>query len=125
MDTANTVPTPNKRVLVVEDEDAHRYMLRRALSLHGFDVVTAAGYLKALEVVESDQRIDLLITDIVMSPGVNGFALARMAKMRRPTLKIMYVTAFEVPVDEALGTVLRKPISDDQLIEEVRATLAA
>lgn len=113
------------RVLVVEDEAACRYATKKALTDAGFDVIAAAGYLRALEVICSDEPLDLLLTDIVAPNGVNGFALARMARMRRADLKIMYLTGFDVPHDEALGKVLKKPVIDDNLVEAVRQTIAA
>ena len=113
------------RVLIVEDEDAHRYATKKALMDAGYDVVAAGGYLKALEVICGDEPLDLLLADIVHPNGVNGFALARMARMRRPSLKIMYMTAFDLPHDEALGKVLKKPFLEQNLVEEVRQTLAA
>lgn len=45
--------------------------------------------------------------------------------MRRADLKIIYMTGFDLPHDEALGKVLRKPVLDTALVEEVRQTLAA
>jgi hypothetical protein len=54
----------------------------------------------------------------------HGFALARMARMRRPGIKTLYLTGFDDPEEDALGKVLHKPISNDQLINEVRLALA-
>lgn len=113
------------RILVVEDEDACRYATKKALADAGYDVVAAAGYLRALELICADDPIDLLLTDIVHPNGVNGFALARMARTRRANIKIMYMTAYDMPQDEALGKVLRKPIMGDALVSEVREALAA
>lgn len=108
------------RVLIVEDEAACRYATKKALTDAGFEVIAAAGYLRALEVICSEEPLDLLLTDIVAPNGVNGFALARMARMRRADLKIMYMTGFDLPADEALGKVLKKPVMDAILVEEVR-----
>jgi CheY-like chemotaxis protein len=69
----------------------------------------------------------LLITDIVMPERVNGVALSRMAQMRRPRLKVNYLTGYDIPgvEDVANGPVLRKPIDDEQLVAKVRSILAA
>jgi CheY-like chemotaxis protein len=70
--------------------------------------------------------LDLLLVDIVMPGGVNGLALSRMAKMRRSDLKIIYLTGYTIPgADrEALGPILRKPVDNALLIEEIARTLA-
>lgn len=113
------------RVLIVEDEDACRYAAKKALTDAGHEVVAASGYLKALEVICADEPLDLLLSDIVHPNGVNGFALARMARMRRPELKIMYMTGYDLPQDEALGKVLKKPLLGQNLVDEVRGALEA
>jgi CheY-like chemotaxis protein len=120
-------PKTPARILVVDDDlafgDATAKMLRAA----GFDVCVAPDHRLALEDLESTRRIDLLITDIVMPEHVNGVALSRMAQMRRPGLKVIYLTAYDIPgvEDEANGPVLRKPIDDEHLIAKVRSVLAA
>ncbi len=63
----------------------------------GFEVVIAPDYRLALEELESSLPIDLLITDIVMPERVNGIALSRMARMRRPDIKVIYLTAYDIP----------------------------
>ena len=78
----------------------------------------------ALEILESPQPLNLLITDIVMPNSINGFALAGMARMRRLGLEILHLTAFDLPVGEAAGKILRKPIPLELLILEIRLTLA-
>ena len=65
-----------------------------------------------------------MITDLVMPGGINGFALARMARMRRLDLRVLYLTAYDLPLEEAIGKVLRKPIDLDALVAEARNALA-
>jgi len=71
----------------------------------------------------TEKPVDLLLIDIVM-PQVNGFALARMARMRHLGLKSVYITAYDVPTDEAIGPVLKKPLADGALLAEVQRVLA-
>ena len=78
----------------------------------------------ALQVLESPQPLDLLITDTVMPNSVNGFALARMALLRRLELKILYLTAFDLATEEAAGKILRKPVPLEVLALETRLALA-
>ncbi len=113
-----------KRILVVDDDPGARYALTRLLESVGFEVFSAPDYLAALQELDKGE-CRLLITDVVMPKGVNGFALGRMAQMRQRNLKIIYVTGYDVPIDEADGVVLRKPFSDRVLLDHVEAMLAA
>jgi CheY-like chemotaxis protein len=67
-----------------------------------------------------------MLADIVMPDRVNGIALSRMARLRRRDIKVVYMTGYNIPgIDrEALGPILRKPIDDLVLIEEVGRVLA-
>jgi CheY-like chemotaxis protein len=111
---------------VVDDDPVFGDAVARVLRAAGFEVFLAPDHRLALEDLESTRPIDLLITDIVMPERVNGIALSRMARMRRPALKIIYFTAYDIPgvEDEANGPVLRKPIDSEQLVCEVRRALA-
>jgi CheY-like chemotaxis protein len=117
---------PPARILLVDDDLAFGNAIARVLRTAGFEVFLAPDYRLALEDLESTRMIDLLITDIVMPDRVNGVALSRMARMRRPAVKVIYMTAYDIPglEDEAIGPVLRKPIDDDHLVAEVRRALA-
>lgn len=111
------------RILLVEDDDALSYALTRILAVEGYTVVRVHDYQDALLILEDGGSVDLLVTDLRL-PGVNGFALARMGRMRRHNLKVVYVTGCdEFPESEALGPVLRKPVDPDALLRTVRATL--
>jgi len=59
-----------------------------------------------------------------MPAGINGFALARMGRMRRLDLRVLYVTGYDLPMEEAIGKILRKPISPEVLVAEAREALA-
>ena len=80
------------RILVIEDDDATRYAMARTLEAAGYEVAQAHDYRDALPILEGEGQIDLLVVDLVV-PGVNGFALARMGRIRRHDLKVVYVTA--------------------------------
>ncbi len=117
--------TGSRRILLVDDEDDFRYMAEKALRSAGYEVKVAGDYQKALDILVGPEPLDLMVTDIVMPKGINGFALARMARMRRLDLKLLYVTAYDVPTNEAVAKILRKPLTDTELVEEVREALAA
>jgi CheY-like chemotaxis protein len=74
-------------ILVVDDDEAFCYTAGKVLREAGYRVLLAPDHRLALQILESPQPLDLLITDVVMPGHVNGFALARMARMRRHDLK--------------------------------------
>lgn len=116
-------PNTGGRILIVDDDDALTYVLARLLANEGYDVVQAHDYRDALRVLEDGRPVALLLTDLII-PVVNGFALARMARMRHRDLKIVYMTAFDdFPATEAHGPILRKPIDQDMLLRIIQATL--
>ena len=111
------------RILVVDDDEAMSYALTRILAVEGYNVVGARDYREALPILEDGRPVDLLIADLLL-PGVNGFALARMGRMRHHNLNVIYVTGFDdFPAGEALGPVLRKPVDQDLLLRTIRVTL--
>jgi DNA-binding NtrC family response regulator len=114
------------RILVVDDDQICGDATARVLRAAGFEVSLAPDHRLALEDLESARPVDLLITDIVMPDRVNGVALSRMARMRRPELKVIYLTAYDIPgvEDDAIGSVLRKPVNEDRLVAEVKRVLA-
>ena len=119
--TAPISPVPE--ILLVEDDEGTRLAFRKMLENAGFLVRATGDYQDALNILAGDTRVDVLITDIVMSHGINGFALGRMGRMRRRDLKIVYVTAYDVPSHEAVGPVLRKPVPPETLIAEIRKAI--
>jgi CheY-like chemotaxis protein len=113
-------PLP-RRVLFVDDDQVFAESSARVLRGAGYEVQVAPDYRLALEVLEGNAPVDLLVCDIVMPDRVNGLALGRMARLRRPDLKIIYITGHDIPgvEDEALGPVLRKPIDNDLFVAEI------
>ncbi len=111
-------------ILFVEDDSAFQYTASKVLKGAGFDVVEAPDFLSALTAIDGRQGIDLLLTDVVMPNGVNGFALARMARLRRRSMRVLFITAYDVPAHDADGKVLRKPIAPEALIAEVQSALS-
>jgi CheY-like chemotaxis protein len=114
-------------ILLVEDDAALGDSIGRILRRAGFDVSLAVDFRLALQILEAEQPVDLLLSDIVMPGSVNGIALSRMARLRRRDLKVVYLTGYNIPgiENEALGPILRKPIDDAVLVSEVERVLAA
>ena len=81
-------------VLAVEDNEGLRQVLVRQLTSAGYRASEAGNARDALEQLESDQPIDVLLTDIVMPGGMSGAELADRAKILRPGLKIILTSGF-------------------------------
>ena len=115
-------------ILVVEDEPGIRELAVEALREAGHGVLEAASGCAAMLLFEQHPEIDLIFTDIVM-PGIDGFKVADMAKVRRPEVKILYVTGFEHLTRSFLGIVhgriLRKPYRQSELLQAVEETLVS
>src|SRR5205814_1716324 len=80
-------------VLLVEDEPMVRSVAERALTRHGYRVITADNGEDALEVLEREAEIDLLVSDAVM-PGMDGPAMVREARKSRPELKFLFISGY-------------------------------
>jgi DNA-binding NtrC family response regulator len=115
-----------KQILLVDDDEVFRDATATLLRSVGHQVRTAPDHRWALEILERSDPVDLLILDIVMPDRVNGFALARMARLRRPELKVIYISGFDIPgaATEALGPIIRKPLDVDQLLDQIARILA-
>jgi CheY-like chemotaxis protein len=128
MTTADDMPDSSgkQHILVVEDDEGFGATMAKIHGSAGFEVSVAADFRVALQVMEADRPLDLLVTDIVMPGSVNGIALSRMARMRRRDVKILYVTGYSIPgaEKEALGPILRKPFEDTVFVETVRRLLS-
>jgi len=114
-----------RRVLLIDDDDAFRYSASRVLNAAGFEVTSYPDYRGALDYLQRGGPADVLVTDIMMPDHIHGFALARMARMCNTDIKVIYITAYDVPKDEAIGPILRKPLNDDELVKQVQLALAA
>lgn len=114
-----------RRILVIDDDETYREATTSLLRAAGYEVASAPDYRLALEILEGDAPIDLLLVDIVMPDRVNGLALARMARLRRPGIAVIYVSGYDIPglEGEALGPILRKPVDADLLLETAARAL--
>ncbi len=116
-------------ILFVDDDAAIRELMRRVLQHQGFFVHAVPTAEVALMLLQEGIHFDLLITDIVMPGGMNGFELADRAKALQPSLNIIYLTGFvNLPrrrLAELRGKLVAKPVRPSQLEREVRIMLAA
>jgi CheY-like chemotaxis protein len=81
-------------ILIVEDDEALREYATEILRELGYRVVEAGSGAGALEILDRDNEIDLLFSDVVMPGGMNGRQLADEAIRRRPGLKVLFTTGY-------------------------------
>ena len=113
------------RILAVDDEPDLRALLRILLVKNGYEVIEAASGKKALDIVRSDSRIDLIIMDIMM-PGISGVDACKAIR-EFSTVPILFLTAKGTMGDkgEAYGAggddYLVKPFSQSELLMKVES----
>jgi two-component system cell cycle sensor histidine kinase/response regulator CckA len=116
-------------VLLVEDEPMVRSVAERALTRHGYSVITADNGEDALQVLDKGEVIDLLISDVVM-PGMDGPTMVREARKSRPDLKILFMSGYAEEqlrnsIDIENVNFLPKPFSVTELAEAARRAVEA
>ena len=117
------------RILLVEDEPGLRDIAQRVLARTGFDVTAAAGPDEAILAAESmTERIDLLLTDVVM-PGMRGPELAIRLRASRAGLRVLLVSGYAEEIVEGgrdnSAPFLAKPFSAESLLTAVDAAMAS
>jgi CheY-like chemotaxis protein len=117
-------------VLVVEDDQRVRRVSVRRLRELGYTVIEADSGPAALLVLDREEPIDVLFTDVVMPGGMTGIDLAHEARRRRPELKILFTSGYaeSTTVESARLTTdagwLGKPYSINELDAKLRDLLA-
>ncbi|MDT9600291.1 GAF domain-containing protein [Sphingosinicella rhizophila] len=81
-------------VLVIDDEPTIRMLVGEVLAEAGYAAIEAADGPTGLQILKSDARIDLLITDVGLPGGLNGRQVADAARVARPDLKILFITGY-------------------------------
>jgi CheY-like chemotaxis protein len=116
-------------VLLVEDEESVRELVREALEARGYNVCSARNGNEALAIATRQQwKIDLMITDVVM-PGMGGRELATRMAAVRPGTKVLYLSGYTEDaivhhgVLDAGTAFLQKPFTLDALACKVREVL--
>ncbi|MES2521556.1 MAG: ATP-binding protein [Gemmatimonadota bacterium] len=121
----------SETVLIAEDEDSVRAVAMATLAARGYNVIAASDGESALALARDySQRIDLLLTDIVM-PGINGRELAETLVRERADLRVLFTSGYTddeslmqgVRTDEL--SFLQKPFTPADLTRRVRSLLDA
>jgi PAS domain S-box-containing protein len=126
---AGKVLPGSETILLVEDEDLLRKPIREILEMNGYAVLEAGNGEEALRLAEEQAApIDLLLTDVVM-PGINGRELAEQLTLRRPSLRVLFMSGYTNNMvvhhgilEEGLAF-LEKPFTPEALAVKIRQVL--
>ncbi|MGP6429821.1 MULTISPECIES: PAS domain-containing hybrid sensor histidine kinase/response regulator [Pseudomonas] len=116
-------------VVVVEDDPAVRMLVMDLLKELGYRAHEAEDAKGALPLLESDLRVDLLVTDVGL-PGMNGRQMAEIARQHRPGLKVLFMTGYAQKAAERQGfledgmDMVAKPFSIEQLAGKIRTMIS-
>jgi PAS domain S-box-containing protein len=83
-----------KTVLVVDDEPSVRMLVTEVLEELGYVSIEASDGPAGLRMLQSDMRVDLLVTDVGLPGGINGRQLADAARTTRPDLRVLFITGY-------------------------------
>ncbi|MGN1063063.1 MAG: response regulator [Alphaproteobacteria bacterium] len=121
-------PAEAVNILLVDDEDGVRMVAARALKSKGWHVTECGNAEQAIEQLQKDIPIDLMITDMVM-PGMDGETLIKQAKQARPKMKVILMSGYSEEFarhgsqkNEAFHF-LAKPFELAELLEKVKEVL--
>ncbi|MCM2563668.1 PAS domain S-box protein [Lutimaribacter sp. EGI FJ00015] len=118
-----------EHILIAEDDDLVLQHLKNQLVSLGYRVSEAMSGPEALEVMQTHEDIDLLLTDIVMPGGMNGRELAEQAQSARPSLKVLFTSGYTENAIVHQGrldpgvALLSKPYTRLELATKVRRVL--
>ncbi|MHC2017732.1 PAS domain-containing protein [Methylobacterium sp. CM6247] len=116
-------------VLVVDDEPTVRMLITDILEDLGYAAIEAGDSATGLKVLQSDVRIDLLVTDVGLPGGMNGRQMADAARTHRPNLKVLFITGYAENAILGNGTfppgmaVLTKPFAMDNMAARIRSMI--
>jgi PAS domain S-box-containing protein len=118
-------------VLIVDDELTVRKLVVDVLEGLGYAAVEAWDGVSALKVLQSDARIDLLITDVGLPGGMNGRQVADVARQRRPDMPVLFITGYAESAAIGEGSLgpgmhlLTKPFAMQSLASRIKSIIAA
>jgi PAS domain S-box-containing protein len=114
----------NERILLVEDTEKARVMTQRMLLSLGYIVRSARDATEAMLFLDSGEPFDLLFTDIVMPGEMDGVELARLAKLRYPSIRVLFTSGFSRrPAEDVMilqAAYITKPYRKLELASTVR-----
>lgn len=118
---------PLAMLLVIDDDEDSAESLAAVLRMSGYSVVTASSVQRALDLLDEDHEIKLVISDIRM-PGVDGLDLIRVIRHRFPGLRTILVSGAPLTDDDVIpreaSVILSKPVSMEQLERAIQDVLS-
>jgi two-component system, OmpR family, response regulator len=117
---------PSPHLLLLEDDSEIRFLVSRLMTDHGFRI-SLAGNGKSLDRVMAENRIDLVLLDLML-PGEDGLSICRRMRMRS-NVPIIMLSALGAEADRVVGLemgaddYLTKPFSTRELLARVRSVL--
>ena len=127
--TETIVAGKGETVLVVDDEPIVRMLIIDVLTDLGYTAIEAADGPEGLRIVQSEERIDLVVSDVGLPGGINGRQLADAARQSRPDLKVLFITGYAESAAVGHGhlepgmQVITKPFAMDDLAAKIRAMI--
>jgi len=119
----------NETILVVDDEEALLELAEESLLDLGYRVLTAVNGQQALDVLNREENIDLMISDVIMPGGINGYELAERVTTDYPELKVLLASGYTEKITSSENrkrfsdNLLAKPYSLEELAQKVRQIL--
>ena len=119
----------SETVLVVDDEPTVRLLVTDILGDLGYASIEAGDSAAGLRILQSDVRIDLLVTDVGLPGGMNGRQMADAARVGRPELRVLFITGYAENAVLGNGTlapgmaVLTKPFAMETMAARIRSMI--
>ena len=115
------------RIVVVHDDPQFIELSMTALLGAGHDIKAFSSSLEAIDALEAPERVELLVTRMIFPQGQpNGQSLGRMARLKRPGVKVLFVARPENRENaDGIGEFLAIPITGPELVEAVKRALVA
>ncbi|MBN2778959.1 MAG: transporter substrate-binding domain-containing protein [Bacteroidales bacterium] len=127
-ETNVTIEKQGKTILIVEDEEYNYYYLQKILELVGYDIIVADDGQKAIDTVENNNNIDIILMDIRL-PGIDGLEASKRIKAMYPEMPIIAQTAYDLNSEEDrvmekyCDDYIQKPIVSSELYEKIKKNL--
>lgn len=127
--TPTAFPSGSETILVVDDEETVREMIREILEICGYKVLEAKNGFEAMAVYEAEgEKIDLVVTDLLM-PRMSGQSLVDLLSFSHLQKRILYISGYldehflDLGADASPQNFIEKPFRAENLAQKVREIL--